>query len=185
MDDTKQAEGAGRRRITQADVAQHAGVSTGIVSSVINGRDYGTIGFGERTRDPVWRSVRELGYVPNIAARSLARGGNRLIGVFTPGPLLRPGANDGGGAFLTGIEEEAGRAGYHLLLFTGPAPAAGRRSVYSGGVNTLQLADGSVLIGADTFPGDMARLAAESYPFLLVGERDAPGARGPPPSPTW
>ncbi|MFE2037416.1 LacI family DNA-binding transcriptional regulator [Streptomyces scopuliridis] len=55
------AGGVGRRKVTQPDVARHAGVSTGIVSSVINDRDYGSIRVGEATRDRVRRSIREPG----------------------------------------------------------------------------------------------------------------------------
>ncbi|MFE9888365.1 LacI family DNA-binding transcriptional regulator [Streptomyces scopuliridis] len=55
------AGGGGRRKVTQADVARQAGVSTGIVSSVINDRDYGSIRVGEATRDRVRRFIRELG----------------------------------------------------------------------------------------------------------------------------
>ncbi|WP_077057992.1 LacI family DNA-binding transcriptional regulator [Streptomyces sp. MP131-18] len=200
MGRAKQTAGTGgRKRITQVDVARHAGVSTGIVSSVVNGRDYGSIRVSQATRDRVWRSVRDLGYVPNIAARNLARGSNRLIGVFAYRPLMTAVDGDPGRAFLAGIEEEAGRAGYNLLLFTAAQDAAAGRSVYADGVNSLQLADGSVLItteppgreaeageageaeaggaeadgaeaGGARAAAEAAALAAEEYPFVLVGD---------------
>ncbi|MDT0442458.1 LacI family DNA-binding transcriptional regulator [Streptomyces johnsoniae] len=173
MGRAKQAAGTGgRRRITQADVARHAGVSTGIVSSVVNGRDYGSIRVSEATRDRVWRSVRDLGYVPNIAARNLARGSNRLIGVFAYRPLLTAADGDPGRAFLAGIEEEAGRAGYNLLLFTAAQDAAAGRSVYADGVNSLQLADGSVLITTEA-PGREAEANEADAGEAEAGEADA------------
>lgn len=165
----------GRRKITQADVAKHAGVSTGIVSSVINDRSYGSIRVSDATRDRVWASVRELGYVPNIAARNLARGNNRLIGVFTYQPIFPLESRDFYYEFLIGVEEEAERAGYNLLLVTGSKNKRRERSIYAGGVNSLQLADGSVLIGLNESAEELSRLAAESYPFVFVGHREVPG----------
>jgi DNA-binding LacI/PurR family transcriptional regulator len=167
--------GAGRRKITQMDVARHAGVSTGIVSSVINGRDYGSIRVSDATRDRVRRSIRELGYVPNIAARNLARGSNRLIGVFTYQPIFPLESRDFYYEFLIGIEEEAERAGYNLLLVTGSKDRRRERSIYADGVNSLQLADGSVFIGVNESAEELSRLTDESYPFVFVGHREVPG----------
>ncbi|MGW3955776.1 LacI family DNA-binding transcriptional regulator [Streptomyces sp. NPDC004752] len=169
------AGGTGRRKTTQADVARHAGVSTGIVSSVINGRDYGSIRVSEATRDRVRQSIRELGYVPNIAARNLARGSNRLLGVFTYQPIFPLESRDFFHEFLIGIEEEAERAGYNLLLVTGSKDEHGRRSIYADGVNNLQLADGSLLIGSNESAEELTRLSDESYPFVFVGHREIPG----------
>jgi DNA-binding LacI/PurR family transcriptional regulator len=62
------------------DVAKRAGVSVGTVSNVINNK---------RTVNPALRSkvkeaMKEIGYVPNATARSLARGYNTSIGVLYP-----------------------------------------------------------------------------------------------------
>jgi DNA-binding LacI/PurR family transcriptional regulator len=168
-------DAGGRRKITQADVARHAGVSTGIVSSVINGRDYGSIRVSDATRDRVRESVRELGYVPNIAARNLARGSNRLLGVFTYQPIFPLESRDFYYEFLIGIEEEAEKAGYNLLLVTGSKDRQHGRSIYADGVNSLQLADGTVLIGVNESAQELSRLTDESYPFVFVGAREIPG----------
>ncbi|MFC8358574.1 LacI family DNA-binding transcriptional regulator [Streptomyces griseorubiginosus] len=53
---------------TLEEVAAHAGVGRGTVSRVINN----AAGVKESTRQAVQRAVEELGYVPNLAARSLA-----------------------------------------------------------------------------------------------------------------
>ncbi|MFB6847016.1 LacI family DNA-binding transcriptional regulator [Streptomyces sp. NPDC056373] len=61
----------GRRRPgtpTLEEVAAHAGVGRGTVSRVINN----AAGVKESTREAVQRAIQELGYVPNLAARSLA-----------------------------------------------------------------------------------------------------------------
>jgi DNA-binding LacI/PurR family transcriptional regulator len=66
------------RRVTLVDVAKHAGVSRALVSIVI--RD--APGASLATRERVLASARELGYRPDIRARSLASQKSRLIGVM-------------------------------------------------------------------------------------------------------
>lgn len=168
-------EGGARRRVSQADVALRAGVSTGIVSSVINGRDYGSIRVSEPTRERVRAAIVDLGYVPNLAARNLARGNNRLIGVFTYLPLFPMESRDFYHDFLVGIEEGAERAAYNMLLVTGAKNDRRERAVYANGVNNLQLADGSVLLGSGEDVEELARLSAEGYPFVYIGQRDPEG----------
>jgi DNA-binding LacI/PurR family transcriptional regulator len=163
------------RRVSQADVARRADVSTGIVSSVINGRDYGSIRVSDATRERVLAAVRELGYVPNLAARNLARGSNRLIGVFTYQPVFPYESRDFYHDFLTGVEEAAEQLGYNLLMITGARDDQGRRSVYAGGVNNLQLADGAVLVGAGEDVDELTRMTAEGYPFVYIGQRRPAG----------
>jgi DNA-binding LacI/PurR family transcriptional regulator len=53
---------------TVDEVAQRAGVSTGTVSRVINNAQH----VSKKARQAVERAIEELGYVPNVAARSLA-----------------------------------------------------------------------------------------------------------------
>ncbi|WP_432989429.1 LacI family DNA-binding transcriptional regulator [Dactylosporangium sp. CA-233914] len=164
-----------RKRPTQSDVARRAGVSVGIVSSVINNRQYGNIRISEATRQRVMEAVRELGYAPNLAARGLAGGSNRLVGVFTFQRLFPLANEDFFHEFLVGIEEAAEEAGYNLLLLTAAKDAAGRRSLFPQGTNGMQLADGGVLIGWDERVEEIRRLADEGFPFVYLGRHDIAG----------
>ena len=74
------------RRPTRDDVAKRAGVSSAVVSYVLNG---GPKPVGEDKRQRVLIAVRELGYYPNEIARSLAGQATRSIGVITP-TLVNP-----------------------------------------------------------------------------------------------
>lgn len=67
----------------QADVAKLAGVSTGTVSRVMNGKHDHGIPISEDTRQRVMDAAAQLGYTANPVAQMLARGQNNLIGVFT------------------------------------------------------------------------------------------------------
>ncbi|WP_371404371.1 LacI family transcriptional regulator [Kribbella sp. NBC_00662] len=167
--------GGGGRRATQADVAKHAGVSPAIVSAVVNRRQYGNIRISERTRQRVLESVRTLGYSPNIAARNLAGGTNRLLGVFSWQRLFPLLKEDFFYEFLVGIEEAAEEAGYNLLMLCAAKDETGARSLYPTGANGLQLADGGLLLGWDERYDQIRRLQEEHYPFVFVGERHIEG----------
>jgi LacI family transcriptional regulator len=62
------------------EVARHAGVSIATVSRTINGIE----SVDRRLAGRVWKSVQELGYSPNVFARSLASGRTRLLGLIVP-----------------------------------------------------------------------------------------------------
>lgn len=66
-----------RARARIADVAERAGVSIKTVSRVANGEP----SVSEKTRTRVLEVIRELGFVPNMTARSLKTGDHDAIGV--------------------------------------------------------------------------------------------------------
>ncbi|CAM05251.1 LacI family transcriptional regulator [Saccharopolyspora erythraea NRRL 2338] len=92
---------------TMADVARMAGVSTATVSHVING----TRTVREETRRVVQDAIESTGYSPNTLARSLATASSRSIAV-----VMSAITNPYFGQVLQGIETEAVRRGYTLLL---------------------------------------------------------------------
>lgn len=163
------------RRPRQSDVAKVAGVSPAIVSLVLNGRlDKSNVRISQETQARVWQAIRELGYVPNPVARSLAGGSNRLLGVFTYEAVFPMAHSDFYYPFLVGIEQEAERHGYDLLLFT-RSDTSGQRKVYHQGINRLQLAEGAVLLGLHSDRAELARLQQDGFPFVFVGRREVPG----------
>lgn len=97
--------------VTQKDVARHAGVSTSIVSYVINN---GPRSVAPETRQRVLDAIEKLGYRPNKHAQLLLRGrtpaeqATREFGIIVGGRtslFTRPFY----GAILSGIYEEAHR----------------------------------------------------------------------------
>lgn len=166
-----------KRRPRQIDVARQAGVSPATVSIVLNDRQNSTARIGAETRQRVLDAVAELGYVADPVAQSLAKGRNRLLGVFTYEPLFPIQIQDFYYRFLVGIEEEAEALGYDLLLFTSSRGTGGQRSIYSQGINRLRLADGAVLLGVERDKSELTRLVDEGYPFVYVGRREMPAAQ--------
>ncbi|MEV2278085.1 LacI family DNA-binding transcriptional regulator [Nocardiopsis sp. NPDC049922] len=68
---------SGAASVTSADVARLAGVSRATVSFVLNDTQGHRV--SEQTRERVRSAARQLGYVPNAAARSLRAGRSNLI----------------------------------------------------------------------------------------------------------
>ncbi|WP_166355709.1 LacI family DNA-binding transcriptional regulator [Phytoactinopolyspora limicola] len=170
--------GKRRRRATQADVAKLAGVSRSVVSTVINGpAAKGSTGVGPEAAARVWAAIREVGYVPNIAAQNLAHGRSKLVGVFTYEAIFPVESISFYHQFLIGIEQEADALGYNLLMFTSSRTSDGRRAIYLDGSNSLQLADGAIILGGHKRRDELARLATDGFPFVIVGRREIPGTQ--------
>lgn len=101
---------SGRRAnqaITIQTVANHAGVSPMTVSNVLNNSSK----VRQSKRDAVMAAVRELNYVPNMAARSLASASATRIGL-----LYRNIENAFLSSILVGALDATSRLGAQLLL---------------------------------------------------------------------
>lgn len=163
-----------KKRPLLSDVAKLAGVSTATVSAIVNNMDGQNIRVNPETRERVLAAIAELGYVANPAARILARGKNKLIGIFTYEPIFPFKHHDFYYPFLLGIEEEAEAQGYNLLIFTNVTNPDGKRSIYHEGASQLSMADGSILLGLNEDKDELRRLYREGHSFVYVGRREVP-----------
>jgi DNA-binding LacI/PurR family transcriptional regulator len=163
----------GSRRPTQVDIARRAGVSQATVSLVISG-GAASDQIAASTRQAILEAAAEFGYSANIAARSLRRGRNRILGLHTFEPVFPTDQRDFYFPFLLGVEEETAAQGYDLLLFSSVNSRA-ERSIYADGVNRLKLADGCVLLGRKVRREELAALVREDFPFVFVGRREIEG----------
>lgn len=138
---------SGARRATgrhgapvMGDVAAIAGVSYQTVSRVINDQP----GVRASTRERVLAAMHELGYRPSTAARSLASGRSRTIGVVTIGsPLYGPAST------LRGVEAAVRDAGYavsteSLSRFDRPSALAAVARMTAQGVEGIVAIDPEV-----------------------------------------
>jgi DNA-binding LacI/PurR family transcriptional regulator len=94
------------RRPTMADVATRAGVSRTLVSFILDGKP----GASAETRRRVLAVAEEIGYQPDSAARLLARGRSRTLGVLMDVRQLFEAE------LVTGIYPAAESLGYEVLL---------------------------------------------------------------------
>ena len=104
---------AGKPTIT--DVARRAGVSKSLVSLVMRGADH----VSPERRQAVNKAAAELGYRPNAMARSLVQRRTHLVGVMVS-DLHNPFFAD----VVAGIQEQAARTGYKVLVNSGNRAAA-------------------------------------------------------------
>lgn len=96
--------------VTRADVAHLAGTSTATVSYVINN---GPKTVAPATRERVLAAVAELGYRPNLIARSLRASNTETIGMVVP--YIE---NTFFAGLVSAVEEEAIRHGKMVLFGT-------------------------------------------------------------------
>ncbi|TQM66355.1 LacI family DNA-binding transcriptional regulator [Klugiella xanthotipulae] len=113
MTSSRQAAGSPARRVTLADVARLAGVSTSTVSIAFG--EGGPVSDAMRLR--VHAAAAELGYTgPDPRAASLRRGRSGLIGVVLEERLGEAFRDPVRISLLDGIAEEVGAAGSGLAL---------------------------------------------------------------------
>lgn len=67
-----------RSKVTMQDLAKYCNVSTATISRVLNNNGR----FSEETRKTVETAIRDLGYIPNDAAKSLRKQSTKLVGIF-------------------------------------------------------------------------------------------------------
>ncbi len=95
------------KRLTIRDVAKAAGVSTQTVSRVVNNHP----DVAPDTLVRVQNVINELGYAPDVLARSLIRGRSHSLGIVAFGLEFY-----GPSRLLTGIERQAAAMGYSITL---------------------------------------------------------------------
>ncbi len=100
--------GRGPAAVTRADVARHAGVSTAVVSYVVNG---GPKPVSEVTTARVLDAIARLGYRPNRTARALALGSTKTLGLVVP-----DSTNPFYAEYTLAIQQAATDLGYALLI---------------------------------------------------------------------
>jgi DNA-binding LacI/PurR family transcriptional regulator len=148
---------------TITDVARRAGVSKSLVSLVMRGGDHVSPG----RRQAVTKAAAELGYRPNAMARSLVQRRTHIVGVMVS-DLHNPFFAD----IVAGIQDQAVRTGYKVLVNTGNRAAAREADALE---TLLQLrADGLILAGP-VLEDDVILRASREVPIVLVGReaRDA------------
>jgi DNA-binding LacI/PurR family transcriptional regulator len=144
---------------TLHDVAHLAGVSIKTVSNVIN--DYPHI--RPATREKVEAAIAQLGYQPNLTARSLRSGRTGVIGLALPELSLSYFAE-----LADSVMVAAERRGITVLIEQTGGDRARELEVLTS--SRRQLTDG-LLFSALGLGQDDARMLEVPYPVVLLGER--------------
>lgn len=158
-------ERGGKARLS--DVAALAGVSLGSASRALSNPQ----GVGAKTLAKVREAADRLGYVPDLAARALASGRSRTLGVLAP--TL---ANPIYAAFVQAAQRAADARGMQLLVTSDEhdrarGPEHARRLIERG-------VDGLILIGADHDAAVFAALERHRTPHVFAWSYDEARGRG-------
>ena len=148
------------RQVTIGDVAKEAGVSIATVSRVLNGQS--TV--NQAMVDDVRAAAGRLGYRPNAAARGLASGAYRVIGVVVP-DLRNPYFTD----ILESIVAQSKGDGYRVLV----SDSGGDVKEELDACRRLRTSVDGLILVSPRMPGDDLRaLSADGFPKVLINRQE-------------
>lgn len=151
------------RAATRSDVARLAGVSTAVVSYVMNN---GPRPVAESTRERVLSAMRELDYTPNAVARALRLRRAQAIGLVVPDV-----SNTYFGALARELSNRAFEAGLAVLLGDS-ANDARRERAQVDSLMSHQI-DGLIIVSLDP----ASDFEVEGTPTVYLDQRAQPGQR--------
>jgi LacI family transcriptional regulator len=147
------------RRVTIADVARHAGVSTAAVSKVLRNAYGVSDGMSQRVRS----SMAELGYRPHAAARGM-RGRS-----FTIGLLLDSIRNPFYGDLLDGVTDALAKTDFQVLVGSGGFTAQNQSRLADAMIDRAM--DGLILV-APSMSRSQVIAVAKTIPAIVIGHHD-------------
>ncbi|KYD25454.1 LacI family DNA-binding transcriptional regulator [Geobacillus icigianus] len=152
------------KKVTMADVAKLANVSKSTVSQYLNKRyEY----MSEETRKRIAEAIEELGYQPNVIARSLKQKTTATIGVIVFNMLHMLTTQ-----VLHAIEEECQKRGFQVIVSnSGDDPEKERTYIE---MLLAKQVDGLIVFPTGKNEDVYQRLAAERFPLVFV-DRMVPG----------
>jgi len=146
----------GGARVTSVQVAKRAGVSQSAVSRVFTPG----ASVSKKTADKVKKAAEELGYRPNVLARSLITGRSRIIGLLVAylENYFYPEA-------LEKLSNALQKKGYHVLIFMAEKTTGNIDKVLDE-ILDYQV-DGIIMASVDISSGLAARCQAAGVPVVL------------------
>jgi LacI family transcriptional regulator len=145
------------------EVAEQAGVSVTTVSHVINN----SRPVNPETRTRVEQAMQDLGYQPNVLARSLRRGKTQTIGVILP-----DNTNPYFAEVVRGIEDTSFSQGYSVILCNSDNDLD-KEHLYTNVLIEKQV-DGIIFVAAGLSEENIRNLQKRGVPSVLV-DRQVPG----------
>ncbi len=141
-------------------VARAAGVSVSTVSNALNGKK----NVGAKTRALVFKTAESLNYMPSVVASGNITKQTNIIGLFFDiGSLAYDSISN---ELLEGSILEAANFGKRILPYYGIKNSRELLSILRPGCQPI---DSAILLSPKFIDLRMDRLAAESIPFLVIG----------------
>ncbi|ANB61246.1 bacterial regulatory s, lacI family protein [Anoxybacillus amylolyticus] len=152
------------KKVTMADVAKLANVSKSTVSQYLNKRyEY----MSEETRKRIAQAIEELGYHPNVIARSLKQKTTATIGVIVFNMLHMLTTQ-----VLHAIEEECQKRGFHVIICNSDDDAEKEKKYID--MLLAKQVDGLIVFPTGKNEDVYRHLVAERFPLVFV-DRMVPG----------
>jgi len=152
--------------LTLEDIADMCGVSRSTVSRVINGDQ----NVSERTRQKVLDVIQQYNFQPNLAARGLAMGHTRVLGLVIPKGVQAIFEEPFFAMLIRGVSTSCNSMDYSVMLWLAE-PEYERRMItkilYNG------LADGVIVASMLMDDAIVDNLRQNKLPFMLIGRHPA------------
>ncbi|WP_220504848.1 LacI family DNA-binding transcriptional regulator [Microbispora sp. H13382] len=152
---------------TIRELARLCGVSPATVSRVFNNPEV----VNAKTRTQVLRVARQIGYLPNESARTLATKKSFMVGLVWDTDHRRPGwRHPFFQEILVGLKTALSGRGYHLLMLATSGDTNEERTddAFVRAVRRHNL-DGVVMIDSGTWDPSLRRLAESGVPCVSLG----------------
>jgi LacI family transcriptional regulator len=148
--------------LTLEDIARMSGVSRSTVSRVINGDP----NVNDHTRNKVKAVIQSLNFQPNLAARGLAAGYTRILGLVIPTGVAAIFSDPYFPLVIQGVSTACNNLGYSVMLWLAE-PKYERKTIsqilYNG------LIDGVIVSSMLMDDPLIDRLSESKRPFITIG----------------
>lgn len=148
------------KRVSLKDIAAKVGVSTALVSYVLNGQEKEKR-VGKEVVEKIRKAADEMNYQPNQIARSLRKGTTSTIGL-----IVADIANPFFGQLARIIEDEASRHNYVVIL--GSSDESFRKSASLTEIFLNRQVDGFILVPSEGDHILVQSLAQRNIPLVLI-----------------
>lgn len=155
------------KHVTIKEVAAAAGISYQTVSKVLNHQ----VKVSPATEERIRKAAEELGYRPNLIARSLRSQHSKMIG-FSWEPAPPEQSNQIYTQFMESISYYSEAVGYHILVFP-YKPGSAWVNSYRDLIETNRV-DGFILSSIEIDDARIPFLLEQKFPFVAFG-RSNPG----------
>jgi LacI family transcriptional regulator len=146
------------KKVLLKDIAQKVGSSIALVSYVLNGKD-GRVGAAMAAE--IRRTAEELGYRPNLVAKSLQSGRTHTLGL-----IVADISNSFFSRVARIIEDEAKQFGYTVIFGSTDEDAEKSRLLTDAFLN--RQVDGLIIAPAASTEEQLQVLKKRKFPFVLI-----------------
>lgn len=151
------------KRVSLKDIAAEAHVSVSVVSFVLNGK-YKQHRISESMAEKIMKIASDMGYTPNIAAKSLRDGKSRAIGV-----VVSDISNPFFSAIARYVETAAERLGYTVQFSSSDESGERMESL----VNSMicRNLDGIIIVPCEFSENFISGLVSKNIPIVLLDRK--------------